>query len=468
MSYGIAIGDDGEVYEMGAYGHRTKVQSDTKNLAQKGLAQQKAKVQAVAQMNAQKAKFAQKAKVAAKVKDKKTTRNWIASDQGFRGLAEASHELAMGNHLRNLPGIGDGLAGFGEEGESVISNFGADFGSLNNDSGQSDFGEDMGFGFGAGIRKRAAATSSGARAMAKLRASYGIHGDCFGAEPEGGLGFKFPWESDDAAATPAKESGASKVIGDALEKVITKVIQVRARIQQGDDAFYARMRAMPASAAKKKAIDDYTKKAKAREDGSVTKLYWTFANGVVTAMESINKARAQKLKMLFDNPWMTIKKTKTPEAALKTLSGENDGLGLAPVLIGVGVAGAVAAAGTAYVSQSSADLSEADKQIKAQEEQLAKDKKLLESKDIPEAAKVELAKSITAREASLTSQKQAITEARVEIAHEKAAAGPLGLGALTANLKWVFIFGGAAVLAFMFLPQIKAMFPAPKAAKEAK
>lgn len=451
MSYGIAIGDDGEVYEMGAYGHRTKVQSDTKTVARKAIANQKAAVKAKAQNNQAKAQFAVKAQAAAKAKDKKTTRNWIASDQGFRGLAEASHELAMGNHLRNLPGIGDGLAGFGEEGESVISNFGADFGSLSNDSGQSDFGEDMGFGFGAGVRKRAAATSSEARAAANRRVIQGIHGDCFGAEPEG---------------SSLGALGGSNVVGDALEKVITKVIQVRARVLQGDDAFYARMRALPASDAKKNAIADYTKKATARENGPVTKLYWNFANGVVTAMESINKARAQKLKQLFDNPWMTIKKTKTPEAALKTLSGENDGLGLAPVLIGVGVAGAVAAAGTAYAAQSSADLSEADKQIKAQEEQLAKDKKLLESKNIPEAAKVELAKSIAKREDSLTSQKKSITEARVEIAQEKAAAGPLGLGTLTANIKWVFIFGGAAVLAFMFLPQIKAMFPASKAQKE--
>lgn len=463
MSYGIAIGDDGEVYEMGAGGARTKVQSDTKTVAGKAITNQKSAKKAKAQNNQAKAKFARNAKTAKKAQAKKVIRKLVASDSGFRGLAESAHELAMGNHLRNLPGIGDGLSGFGDAGESVLSQFGqADFGSL--DSGEGDFGVDMGFGFGKGLRTQVRQQASGAKFMAKLQKRHGLQGDCFGAEPEGSLGFKFPWESDDTGT----ESKAAKVVGDALESVITKVIRVRARIQQGDDAFYARMRALPASDAKKKAIDDYTKKATARENGPVTKLYWTFANGVVTAMESLNKARAQKLKQLFDNPWMLIKKTKTPEAALKTLSGENDGLGLAPVLIGVGVAGAIAAAGTAYAAQSSPDLTEADKQIKAQEEQLAKDKKLLESKDIPEAAKVELAKSIATREASLSTQKAAITTARVEIAQEKAAAGPLGLGTLTANLKWVFIFGGAAVLAFMFLPQIKAMFPAPKAQKEAK
>lgn len=156
----------------------------------------------------------------------------------------------------------------------------------------------------------------------------------------------------------AEMGGVGDYVGDQLESLIRKVIEVRAKIEIGDDAFFKRMKALPASDAKKREIERETARIKARDSGTLANLYSTFSSGVVAALDKKDPARAQRLKFLFDNPRRALAAGHTLDTTLA-----DDGLGVIPVLAIVGVAGAIGGAGATYVATAKPEIDVANKHL---------------------------------------------------------------------------------------------------------
>lgn len=138
--YGIAIGASGEAYEMGANSAKrvpTTTELNAKKRQQERLKQVKAANLKKKLERQQKLRAAAAKRKAAPKKAQKMRQNNNKQMQ----YRQASNATAKEMPYRKLPGlIGDGLSGFGEAGESVINEFGADFGSLNKDSGKGNYG----------------------------------------------------------------------------------------------------------------------------------------------------------------------------------------------------------------------------------------------------------------------------------------------------------------------------------------
>lgn len=141
MAYGLAIGDSGEVYELSANAAKRVTPDDEINAKKRrAIKQKQRKMMAKKQRMENQKQYLliieqHKAapKIAAKKKRTKKMRKLFGENKAYLGREDG---------YRNLPGmVGDGLSGFGEPGEKVISEFGigADFGSLSKDSGRGNF-----------------------------------------------------------------------------------------------------------------------------------------------------------------------------------------------------------------------------------------------------------------------------------------------------------------------------------------
>lgn len=377
--YGIGVDKNGQAYEMGADGDK-KIPSQASIVAKKQIAAQKAAQAKAAQIAAQQNKQRivrgeEEAKKKAILRKKQEE-----SYSTFQGLFGAHNEMAFSGHMKNLGGmIGNSLNGFETKGE-YDNAVGADFGSL-------------------------------------------------GIENEANFGGFFD------TITSFASSGA-KLAGDELESLIKKVIERRALIQEGDKAFYARMKKLPASAQKTADIKKYTDMALARDNGATMKLYWNFANVVVTALESISKERAARLKMLFDNPSLVLQEKGSID---KALSGD-DGLGIAPLIMGLGVAATASTAAAGYIAGSGND-------AKIAQEEIEKNRKLLLDPNVPAAVKVELAKTIA-------SGTEKLSQAALESAKQGGIIGNIG-GAVSKVTTLVGVAAGAFILVKYVLPMLQ-------------
>jgi hypothetical protein len=372
--YGIGIGDDGEAYEVVKGGYK-------KVADEKDIKAQKAK-KAKADREAQNKKKAQAAKAARRMSQKAESiykRKAHARRKNFDRqeamLAESSNEWSRENQMRGLPGIGDGLAGFGSGGEFVQTS-GTDFG--------------------------------------------GIWGDL----------------KAKVTGVPASESTGS-LTGDALEALVKKIIESEARFQQKSDEFFALMKKAPASPAKTLAISNHMKMMQAHEElKKQPKSYYWIQNYIVSAVEKISPKKASRVKMLFDNPWMTIKSNGSLD---KALEGYDDGLGVAPLLIGAVVVGTVSVAGAAYASST-------NKASDALQKNIEDWKKIIADPNVPESVKVEAAKSITKA-----------TEALSSVEREKQGGITGGLTSVLSQAKWLLLIGAAAFIFIQVgIPMIKA------------
>jgi hypothetical protein len=423
--YGIGIGDDGQAFELGANGKK-KIQSTAEIAAKKAVDDKKKaddnkKKQEIAKKNALTAaknkkaqalknkanleadKKAYKAKVVEKVAIAQASKKAAAANQA-RQAANASR-VAMAKEAANKKR----KKAVGDRQEAVYLEAQNEFTLSSQMRNLSSMGDGLA-GFGAG-------------------------GEFVNAS---GTDFGGLWD-DLTSKVSSVTSSAGKLTGDTLESWVKKVIERRALIESGDKAFLARMKSVPASATKTKEINDYMAKVKARDSSATHKLYTTFANIVVTATESVSKDRARTLQQLFDNPWMVIQSKGSID---KALSGYDDeGMGIAPLLIGLGVSGAAGTTAAGYVAGSGSD-------AKIAQAELDKNRKLLTDPNIPANVKAEIAKTIASGTEKLSS-------AALESAKQGGIIGNIG-GAVSKVTTLAVVLGLLFVAVKVGIPMLQA------------
>lgn len=418
MSYGLAIGDSGEVYEIGAFNtKRVPTAAETQAVKNKKELEKKKRAHALLvqkQRRAARIAAARKKKAAPKI-----AANKKKSQANFTLYGENDDAMAREISYQHLGGfIGNGLSGFNEESETVISEFGsgADFGELSPDSGN----------FGTVKLKRYR------------------HPDFAGTGNDhiGG------WWDDITGKTAAKDVGTK----DANTAVLLININTAIKAKQDFDKLtadnFAKLQKAPASPEKAALVAKVLKDAQNYNKNTLPKLY--DAVNYIAAIPGLEDF-AKKLMLQIDLP--AAKAQPVVVSLPATLSGD-DSMGVAPIVMGIAIGGGMAiAAATAFAGFTKANKAEMA-QMQENSKQIDKFLAVISDKNATPEAKTAAAKSIVA-----------LTATNKELASKDSVLG--NIATITNKLPWILGIGGAAFLFYRFggVDWVKSLIQNKKAIK---
>jgi hypothetical protein len=337
MAYGLAIGDSGEVYELSANAAKRVTPENEINAKKRRNMQQKQRKMAVQkQRKEQQTQYLiviekRKAapKIAAKKKHTKKMRKLFGENKAYLGREDG---------YRNLPGmIGDGLSGFGEPGEKVISEFGvgADFGSLSKDSGRGNFSK---------VNMRVSHRpphKPNRKYLHKAFAGSNIgapQGRCLGA-------FWDSWGTKAATNTGTKDANTLNLLTH-----MNAAIKAKQDFDKLTASNFAKLQKAPASPAKTALIAKVLADGQLYNKETLPKLY--NAVNLIGAIPGFSDTAAKFMREI-DKP---AGKAEPVVVTMATLSGE-DTMGVVPIVMGVIGGGAAIAAVAALASYLTANKS---------------------------------------------------------------------------------------------------------------
>jgi hypothetical protein len=321
MAYGIAMGVSGTVYEMSEDQAKRIAPQSELDAKKRSIEREKIYKKHVRRRN-RLAKEKQKHAIAVKKAAPIIAAKKKKDKKSFAALRQNNQSLGREDHYRALPGmIGDGLSGFGERGENLISDFGADFGSLAKDSGRANFGQSKILS-----EKPLNRTKPALKPVKKVAAKREINWNA-----RQGKTFNKKYMHDDFAGLgTAKDASSLNLVFH-----INEAIKAKHNFDLLEKEAWAKVKKLPASPAKTAMIAKLTADGQNYQRNELTKLYK--AIDLIELALGQGNAFVNKLRFEVNRP--------ATAAAPVTVT-----MGIAPLVMGVVAGGAAVGAIAALAS----------------------------------------------------------------------------------------------------------------------